>query len=169
MPSYPTDPLPRATMHHGISPPQDADLFGLIYGFRFRPGKRGGKSTRLPPSPACGRLASAGRVPLAAPEPRPCRLRALDEEASGTAGLFLRKPARGVALDAHRTRRLGAAGSGQRRGLQLRPGLFGRRHPVGLRPWPAAGQCTSATAALGGQAALFGEARRTFPFAPCSC
>ncbi|WP_260684742.1 hypothetical protein, partial [Pseudomonas aeruginosa] len=24
-------------MHHGISPPQDADLFGLIYGFRFRP------------------------------------------------------------------------------------------------------------------------------------
>ncbi|WP_238545770.1 hypothetical protein, partial [Pseudomonas aeruginosa] len=23
-------------MHHGISPPQDADLFGLIYGFRFR-------------------------------------------------------------------------------------------------------------------------------------
>ncbi|MEG6658184.1 hypothetical protein V2A87_39425, partial [Pseudomonas aeruginosa] len=25
-------------MHHGISPPQDADLFGLIYGFRFRPG-----------------------------------------------------------------------------------------------------------------------------------
>ncbi|CDH77743.1 putative cation transporter [Pseudomonas aeruginosa MH27] len=41
MPSYPTDPLPRATMHHGISPPQDADLFGLIYGFRFRPGEAG--------------------------------------------------------------------------------------------------------------------------------
>ncbi|MBI7267274.1 transporter [Pseudomonas aeruginosa] len=28
-------------MHHGISPPQDADLFGLIYGFRFRPGEAG--------------------------------------------------------------------------------------------------------------------------------
>ncbi len=28
-------------MHHGISPPQDADPFGLIYGFRFRPGEAG--------------------------------------------------------------------------------------------------------------------------------
>lgn len=133
------------------------------------PSRRSGPGNRLghrPRLPAAGSRGGAGRVPLAAPEPRPCRLRALDEEASGTAGLFLRKPARGVALDAHRTRRLGAAGSGQRRGLQLRPGLFGRRHPVGLRPWPTAGQCTSATTALGGQAALFGEARRTFPFAP---
>ncbi len=84
-------------MHHGISPPQDADLFGLIYGFRFRPGEAGRKSTRLPPSPACGeaREEAPDEFLSAAPEPRPCRLRALDEEASGTAGLFLRKPARG--------------------------------------------------------------------------
>lgn len=41
-------------MHHGISPPQDADLFGLIYGFRFRPGEAGREidsATAL----ACGR------------------------------------------------------------------------------------------------------------------
>ena len=44
--------------------------------------------------------------------------------------------------------------------------VSGRGHPVGLRPRPVAGQCTSATAALGGQAALFGEAWRTFPFTP---
>ena len=32
---------PRTPMHHGFSPPQDADPFGLIYGFRFRPGEAG--------------------------------------------------------------------------------------------------------------------------------
>lgn len=49
-------------MHHGISPPQDADLFGLIYGFRFRPGEAGREIDSAPPSPACGRLARRRRT-----------------------------------------------------------------------------------------------------------